>query len=138
MDGDGNWTVPQGNAKEGSIVWIASGTGQQDPQRAPFDGTITGWVVMGDAVGSISIDVSKQANATPPTNTAPTLPDTSTDKISASAPMSTSSARTASGGASEISTWTTLTVSKGDVLNINVTSITTMTRATVQIDFVRT
>lgn len=93
-------------------------------------GTIIGWSIIADQVGSISVEVDKVASSAPPS--APGIPNTTTDKISASAPIALSSAQSAAGGTSAVSTWTTA-VSQWDVLQFNVASVTTMTRCTLYI-----
>ena len=66
--------------------------------------TLTGWSLMADQPGSISIDLDAHSSSAPPS--APFIPNTTTDKISASAPMALSNAQSASGGAAALSTWT--------------------------------
>lgn len=84
--------------------------------------TIVGWSLIADQSGSISIDLDAKASSAPPAN--PAVPNTTTDKISASAPMILSSAQTASGGSSAISTWTNTRASY-DVFAINITGTPT-------------
>lgn len=90
--------------------------------------TITGWSLMGqEASGSITIELDAQANTAPPD--VPVAPDTTTDKISASAPMQITTAQAASSGTAGVSTWTTSRAS-WDTYAINVTAVTTFTRVT--------
>jgi hypothetical protein len=71
----------------------------------PWNFLVTGWSIIGygAASGSASVDVWFVAGSAPPTS--PNIP-TSANKISASAPVSVSTAASAAGGSSAISTWT--------------------------------
>lgn len=82
--------------------------------------TITGGAITSDQSGSIAIDVWKAAGAIP----------TSGDKISASAPLSLSSAQY--NGSPSLTGWTT-SVSIGDVISFSVASASTVTRVTGQL-----
>lgn len=108
-------------------------TGVKGFVQVPFAGTITGWALVADEAGSASIDVWKIASSAPPS--APAVP-TSANKISASAPPSLSSAQSASGGSSGISTWTTA-VAAWDVIGFNLTAASTVKRITLQIFILR-
>lgn len=99
--------------------------------QVDFAGTIVGWAAFGDISGSASVDVWKKAGTAPPTATAPAVP-TSSDKISASAPVAISAAQSAAGGATAISTWTT-SVAAGDTFGFSIASIATFTAITVEI-----
>ena len=99
----------------------------------PYNCTITDWTIMADASGSASVDVWFIAGSAPPT--APNIP-TSGNKISASAPIATSTAQSAAGGATAISTWTTALTIWG-TLAFNLSSITTSTKVTIQIQVQR-
>ena len=92
-----------------------------------YAGTIVGWSIVGDVVGSITVEVQKKASSPPPA--APGIPNTTTDKISASAPIAISSAQSAAGGESQVATWNTDIV-LWDVVQFTVTAVTTITRAT--------
>ncbi len=113
---------------------FAISTGQKGYVQLPYACTITGWSCIADLSGSISVDVDAHASSAP--NAAPTVPNTTTDKISASAPIALSSAQTASGGTSQVSTWTT-SRAQWDVFGFNVTSATTVTRVTVMVTVTR-
>ena len=90
--------------------------------------TIIGWTLSADQSGSISIDLDAHSSSAPPS--APSVPNTTTDKISASAPMALSSAQTASGGTSAVSTWTT-SRAQWDAFGVNVTGTpSSVTRVT--------
>lgn len=107
---------------------VSTGAVSRFPQ-VPYAGTIVGWAITGDVSGSISIDVWKTVSSAPPS--APAIP-TSGNKISASAPITISSAQSASGGSSAISTWTTA-VSQWDVFGFTVSSATSITSITLEI-----
>lgn len=93
-------------------------SGQVGYVTIPHACTIIGWSVQGDQSGSISIDIDKHAAA---------IPNTTTDKISASAPLSLSSAQLAQ--STTLTGWTT-SVAANDVIGFNVTSVSNLTRAT--------
>lgn len=102
-------------------------TGVKGQIQVDFAGTIIGWSIIGDQSGSISVEVDKKASSAPAA--APAVPNTTTDKISASAPIALSSAQSASSAASGVSSWTTA-VALWDVIQFNVASVTTLTRVT--------
>ena len=85
-----------------------------------FSCTINRIDISSDQSGSLTVDVWKKAGAIP----------TSGDKISASAPLTLSSAQLAQNGS--ISGWTT-SVTSGDVFGFSVASATTVTKAVGQI-----
>lgn len=105
-------------------------TGIKGYLTIPFSCTITGWTVIADQSGSASFDVWYiGGSGAPPT--APNVP-TSTNKISASAPIAISSAQSAAGGSSAISTWSP-SLSQWGTLAFNLSSVTTCTRISVQL-----
>jgi hypothetical protein len=108
-------------------------TGTKGFIAVPYAGTITGWSIIADQSGSASFDVWLIAGSAPPT--APTVP-TSANKISASAPVALSSAQSAAGGSSAISTWTTA-VTQWAVFGFNLTSVSTCTRITLELQVTR-
>lgn len=113
----------------GVVTFSSDGTtGQKVPIQIPYAGTIIGWSAIADVPGSINVEVDKHSGSAPPVN--PSIPNTTTDKISASAPIVLSSAQAASSGASGVSTWTTA-VAKWDSIAFNVTSASTVTRVTI-------
>lgn len=99
--------------------------------QVDFAGTILGWAAFADQSGTVSVDVWKKAGTAPPTATAPVLP-TASDKISATAPAGLSSAQSAAGGVSEVSTWTTA-VAAGDTFGFFITSASTLTAFTIEL-----
>lgn len=108
-------------------------TGLKGTIQVPFAGTLIGWSALADVSGSASLDIWKVASSAPPS--APVIP-TSGSKISASAPVSLSSAQSASAGSSGVSTWTTA-VAAWDVLGFNLTSVSTLTRLTIVLQIKR-
>jgi len=100
--------------------------------QVPYAGTIVGWAVVNvDAAGSLTCEISKKAGSAPPA--APSVPNVVTDKISASAPATLTAAQSSSGGASAISTWTSLAVAQWDAIGFNITAATTLHTASVQL-----
>lgn len=98
-------------------------TGLKSLVRVPFDGTITGWTVMSDVVGSVVVDVWKDSFAASP----PTVADT----IAGTEKPTLSSAQKAED--TTLTTWTTA-ITAGDVLAFNVDSASTVTRVIVQLE----
>lgn len=90
--------------------------------KLPFAGTIIGWEIVETSgnSGSIAVEVDKHSGA---------VPNTTTDKISASAPIALSNSSIASGDASAVSTWTAA-VAVGDCIGFNVASASTVQRVT--------
>jgi hypothetical protein len=94
---------------------------------APFDGTITDWVLFGNVAGSAEVKIAKDITANfPPTFEA--------DAITASARPALSGAATAS--SSTLTGWTT-TVVAGDVLRFYLTSASTLSRLTCVLNYSR-
>jgi hypothetical protein len=108
-------------------------TGLKGYAQIPFAATITGWSIIADQAGSASIDIWALAGSAPPT--APSIP-TSANKISASAPVALATAQSAAGGTSAITTWTTA-ISQWMTVAFNLTSITTCTRLTIELQVLR-
>lgn len=88
--------------------------------QVPYAGTITRWTLLGDAVGSIVIDVWKDTFA----NFPPTVGDTiaGTEKPTLTAAQSAQD--------TALTTWSDVTVDAGDVLLFHVDSCSGITRAT--------
>lgn len=95
--------------------------------RVGYDCTITGWELVADQSGSISIDIWKDSFA----NFPPTVADT----ITASAKPSLSTAQKNS--SSSLTGWTT-SLSAGDYLEVNVDSVSTVTLAILTLLVTRT
>lgn len=118
-------TLPANMTKRSFGVSIDGGgaaitTGLKGHYRVPFDGTITGYSLQSDAVGSAVIDVWKINNDLPvlaDTITASTKPTLSSDNYVYS---------------TTLTGWTT-DVHAGDVIGYNVDSASTMTKLTFQL-----
>lgn len=110
-------------------------TGLKGYLTVPYSCTITGWTIIGDQSGSASMDIWYVAGSGAPP-TAPNIPN-SGNKISASAPVSLSSAQSASGGSSAISTWTK-SLAQWGTIGFNLSSVTTCLRLTIQLEVTRT
>lgn len=137
LKADGTWAVPYtaptvyrkvGITVDGSGSAVT--TGIKGAIQVDFAGTIIGWSVIADQAGSLTIEVDKKSSSAPP-NT-PAIPNTTTDKISASAPIELSTAQSAASGTTGVSTWTT-SVSQWDVIQFNVATATTCQRVTAYI-----
>lgn len=105
-------------------------TGVKGSIQIDFACTIIGWSIIADVAGSLTIEIDKVASSAPPS--APGIPNTTTDKISASAPISLSSAQSAAVAAAGVSTWTTA-IAAWDVIQFNLTAATTIKRAVLYI-----
>lgn len=108
-------------------------TGLRGMIQYPYGATITGWAIIADQPGTASVDIWFIAGSAPPA--APNIP-TSSNKISASAPV-TLAAQSAAGGASAISTWSP-TLTQWGTVGFNLVSVTTCTRLTIEIYLTRT
>lgn len=97
-------------------------TGIQGDIHVPFACTITGIFIFTDATGSIVIDLWKDTYAN--------FPPTDADTITASAPVTISSAQKATD--TTLTGWTT-SVTAGDIIRVNVDSASTVTRFTLAI-----
>jgi hypothetical protein len=105
-------------------------TGIKGYLTLPYNCTIVSWTCIADQAGSASVDVCYgPGSGAPPT--APNVP-TLANKISASAPVTLSSAIAAAGGASAISTWSK-SLAQWGTLMFNLSAVTTCTRVTVQL-----
>ena len=100
-------------------------TGPKGSIVCPFAGTIYGWDIVADQVGSIVVDVWKANNAVP------TVANTIT---AAAKPTLTADQQEQS---TTLTGWTT-SVAEGDVFKFNVDSATTITQATVALRVLRT
>ena len=103
---------------------VAITTGNKGAFNLPFDATIQSWRVLADQSGSIVVDILRANNAVPVTSivgggNAPTL----------------SAAQIANSGA--LVGWTSTVLAFNDWVAFNVTSVATITRATVALVLVR-
>lgn len=101
-------------------------TGFKGVVRIPVACTITKVTVLGDVVGNIQFDVFKNAPGT-------TYPPT-TSIVSSAPPKLVSQSWSED---STLTGWTT-SVTAGDVIGFSVTSVSTLSRATLQLDFLTT
>jgi hypothetical protein len=92
----------------------------------PFAGTITQATLLADQTGSIVVDIFKSTYA----DFDPTTTPDADDKITASAPPTITTAKKAQD--STLTGWTTA-VAAGDVLAVNVNSVTTIERCTLSL-----
>lgn len=88
---------------------------------APFNGTIDQWHIVADASGSAVVDVWKAAGTIP----------TNANSIAGSEKPTLSAAQL--GSDTSLTTWTTTTVTAGDVFGFEIESVTTCTRLTVEV-----
>jgi len=102
-------------------------TGSKGSLRVPVDATITSGYLLADQSGSIQIDIWKDSIGN--------YPPTDADSITASAPLSLSSAQSSSD--TTLSGWTT-SISSGDILYFNVDSVSSIKRVEISLDIVKT
>ncbi len=109
--------------------------GQKGYYQLPYAMTITGWSILADQAGSITVEVDAAASAAPPA--APTIPNTTTDKISAAAPVTLTGAQAAAVAAAGVASWGTARA-QWDVIGFNVTGVpATVTQVTILVTGVR-
>jgi hypothetical protein len=123
------------NLPSGSLGYVIDGGGVEITDgskgfiQVPFSCKITGWTVLADADASIVVDIKSQAVAAWPADSTSTASIAGTDKPTLSGKKIARSFA--------LTGWTTA-VAEGDIIEFNVDSCTTITRATVQLHFVRT
>lgn len=105
----------------GSVI----ATGSKGFIVSDFVGTIASWTILGDVSGSIVVDVKKSTYSGFPT----------TSSIAASALPTLSSAQKNQN--TTLTGWT-VAVAAGDVIEFNVSSVTTVTRVTVSLKVIIT
>jgi hypothetical protein len=101
-----------------------SGTPEVDIQ-VPAAGTITGWTILADVTGSATIDVRRTTYAG--------YPPTPSDSIVGSSPPTLASGVKAQGSPTG---WST-SLAAGDILRFRVTSVSTVTRLAVILNYTR-
>ncbi len=104
------------------INLYAPSGGQQADLRFPWAGTLAKWTLLGDASGSIVVDLWKDTYANAPPTVADTMVGGGGTKPALSAAVKNES--------SSLGSWTTTTIAAGDVLRVNVDSTSGLTRAT--------
>ena len=97
-------------------------TGVAGDIHVPFACTITGVFIFADQTGSIVLDLWKDSFAN--------FPPTDADSITASAPVTISSAAKASD--TTLTGWTT-SIAAGDIIRVNIDSVSSITRFTLAI-----
>jgi hypothetical protein len=131
--GGGGGGGPTTNQKTADIELILGdgssvvSTGIAGDLRVSFAGTITAAYAYAKETGSIAVDVWKDTHAN--------YPPVDADSITASAPITLSSATKSED--TTLSGWTT-SVAAGDILRFNVDSATTVTRVTIGLRIVKT
>lgn len=121
------------NSRLGTITFVIDGggttitTGVKGYLEIPFAGTINRATALADQSGSIVVDIWKDTYAN--------YPPVDADSITASAPVTISSAVKSQD--STLTGWTT-SVSAGDIFGFNVDSITTCQRVTISLRIVKT
>jgi hypothetical protein len=90
----------------------------------PFAATITGWALMANQTGSVSIDVWKEPLSA--------FPPTVANSITGGSPMSISSAQFSSAFPVSAS-WTTTSINAGDCLAFNLSSVSSIQNVTAQL-----
>lgn len=119
----------EGSIRTRKVGATVTATGVAGAIQVDFAGRIIGWSVIADAAGTLSVDVCKRSSSAPPAH--PAIPNTTTHKISASAPIKLTSQQSASASEAEVETWDT-DVNPWDVLLFNVTGLT-VTKATLYV-----
>lgn len=120
------------NAAAASIVFVIDGGGSEIADgihgdlEVPFACTITQATALADSTGSLVVDIWKDSYAN--------FPPTDADSITASAPVTISSA--AKSQDSTLTGWTT-SLAAGDILRFNVDSCTTIVRAAISLRVAR-
>jgi hypothetical protein len=108
-------------------ITVDGTTGVKGAIQIDFGGTIVGWSIIGNMIGSIQVEVDLHPSSAPPAN--PNVPNTTTDKISANAPIKLTGNKSASTAESGVATWMH-NLAKWDVIQFNVISVDTLTQAT--------
>lgn len=120
-------TVPAIISTNSAIIWAADASGSPLSAGAigfiqiPHTCVITSWTLIGDATGSVVVDVYKGQLADIPTLSV-------VDKITGSAKPTITAAQYAT--SSTLTGWDTL-INEGDVLKFNIDSVSSFTRLTI-------
>lgn len=136
MDGTGAWSTPlSSNQKIASITIVIDGggltitTGIKGYLEIPFACTISAWTLLADQSGAIKIDVWKDTYGNFP-------PDNSDSITNGHEPEITASGSKAQD--TDLSDWTTVSVTAGDILGFNVDSVTSHQRVTLALKVSKT
>lgn len=101
-------------------------TGFKGYLEIPFNCTVTGWTLLADVSGSVTIDITSDSYANYGTNTS---------MVGAGAKPNTSSATK---GQAAPASWTATTIASGNVLGFNVTAAATSTRVILSLKVTKT
>jgi hypothetical protein len=96
--------------------------------NVPYDCTLTGWTLLGDVSGAIQLDVWKDTYANYPPTNSDSITNSHEPAIAANGIKNTDV---------DISDWTTVTCTAGDVIAVSVDSCTTITWANLMISATR-
>ncbi len=105
-------------------------TGIKYDFKAPYNLTVTEWTLLGDQSGSIGIEFWKDSYA----NFPPTVADLVSGTTGTNNPRIVTATK---GQSSTLTNWTTAWV-QGDIIRVNVASITTLTRCGIYLKVLRT
>jgi hypothetical protein len=132
---DTDITDTRRNIPGGSFGYVIDGGGVEITDgskgfiQVPFSCKITGWTILADADASMVVDIKSVLPATWPADSTSTASIAGTDKPTLSSKKIAKSVA--------LTGWTTA-VAEGTLIEFVVDSCTTITRATVQLHFVRT
>jgi len=124
------------NIKTLTLTFIIDGggsaitTGQKGHLEIPFACTLSAWTLMADVAGAIVIDIWKDTYAN--------FPPTDADAMPGAGKEPTIAATNQKAQDTDISDWTTVAITAGDILAFNVDSCTTITRVTLSLKAVKT
>lgn len=133
LHANGSWVYVPPAPSKAAIVYVIDGganaitTGVKGDLSIPFGCQIQNVVAMADASGNIVVDIWKDTYAN--------YPPVDADSITASAPVTLSSAAKASD--STLSGWTK-TINESDILRFNVDSAATIKRLTITLNVTKT
>ena len=102
-------------------------TGTKGFTTVPFSGTITGWVLFADQVGSVSIDVWKVPYAGYPPTVANSIVGTGNPSLTSQLINQSTN----------LSSWTNTTVNAGDIFAFTINSVSAITRLTMQLTIIK-
>jgi len=129
---DGAWeevTTPAGTPGRGPSAtfsnagMVLTASTKTLPIRIPYSGTITGWTITSDVSGSCVVNVWKDTYANSPPTEADAIAGTEKPTLSSASKNQDLS----------LTTWTTTTVTEGDMIIFNIESATTVTAVFVEL-----
>jgi len=125
--------TPSGGVGAGIVGITIDGAGSEITAglkgfvRVPYSGTLTSWTLLADQSGDIKIDVWKCVYAD--------APPTDADSITNGHEPELSGAE--KGEDTDLSDWTSVAVTAGDVIGFSVDSVTALTRVVLEIEITR-